>query len=108
MAASDPIVTVSISCASGAEAAALAEGLVAARLAACAQSWPIRSAYRWQDAAEAGEEVLLVAKTVAARLPALEAFVLERHGYEVPEIVAQEVLWASDAYARWVRESVSG
>lgn len=103
---SDALVTVSIAFGSEGEARAVADALVEERLVACAQVWPIRSAYRWEGQVEAADEFLLSAKTVASVLPALEAFVLSRHNYEVPEIMAQPVLWTTAAYAGWVRESV--
>lgn len=105
-AADDALVTVTIAFGNSDEADEVARALVGERLAACAQTWPIRSTYRWQGKIEAADEALLSAKTLASALPALEAFVLERHGYEVPEIVAQPVHWSSAAYAAWVRAGV--
>lgn len=102
----EALVTVSIAFGSEGEARAMAGALVEERLAACAQVWPIRSTYRWQGQVEEADEYLLSARTVAAMLPALEEFVVARHSYEVPEIVAQPVLRAGAAYAGWVMQSV--
>ena len=101
------IVTVSIACASDDAAQELARALVEAKLAACAQTAMIRSTYRWRGAVEQAPEVLLTLKTLAAKLPALEALVKARHGYEVPEILAAPVVWASANYAAWLRESLA-
>ena len=100
------IVTVSIACASEDEAAAIARHLVELRLAACVQSHAVTSTYRWQGQVETAPEVMLMAKTVAARLDALEAEVRLLHSYEVPEILAQPVAWVSEAYAAWLRDAV--
>lgn len=105
-AADDTLVTVTIAFGNSEEADEVARALVEERLAVCAQIWPMRSTYRWEGKIEAAYEVLLSAKTLASALPALEAFVLERHGYQVPEIVALPVHWANAAYAGWVKDGV--
>src|SRR5579871_5778016 len=73
-----------------AEAArALASGAVEARLAACAQlEGPFESVYWWHGKIERAAEWRVTFKTTASRYPALEAFVKERHPYDVPEIIA--------------------
>jgi periplasmic divalent cation tolerance protein len=88
-----------------ARARAFAERVVAARLAACVNVLPpMRSIYRWQGAISDDEECQLVIKTTADRWAALEAFVKEHHGYEVPELVALDVTRALPAYAAWLVE----
>jgi periplasmic divalent cation tolerance protein len=101
------LVTVTITFGSAEEAERMAAALVEARLAACAQVWPITSTYRWLGEVERASEHRLEAKTVAAALPRLEAFVRERHSYDVPEIIAHTTSFASEAYAQWLRENVA-
>ncbi|MDC7685225.1 divalent-cation tolerance protein CutA [Asticcacaulis sp. BYS171W] len=100
------ILTVSITCATEAEGERLAHLLVVQKLAACVQMTPIRSTYRWQGEIETANEVVLTAKTVSAKLFALEALVKSEHSYEVPEILATRVEWASADYAAWLREAL--
>jgi periplasmic divalent cation tolerance protein len=100
------LVAVSIACESEAAAGQLAAALVEQRLVACAQSWPMRSTYRWEGVVESAAEQMLTAKTTAAMLPGVEVLVRSLHSYEVPEIVAVPLSWVSPDYARWVRESV--
>ena len=88
-------------------ASRLAGVLVERKLAACVQASAITSTYRWQGAIETAPEVLLSAKTRAGKLEALEACVRALHSYEVPEIVAVPVVWASEPYARWLNEALS-
>lgn len=84
-------------------AEALARGLVEARLAACVQRvGPITSTYRWQDEVEVAEEHLLIVKTTRDRYAALEAYVRERHDYDVPELTATEITAGSRAYLDWI------
>lgn len=91
------------------EAEAIAEALVCDGLAACVQiTGPITSVYRWQGAVERAEEWLLLAKTTAERYEALEAAILAMHSYDVPEVVAVPIERGSEAYLRWLSESVRG
>lgn len=89
------------------DARRLAVGLVERRLAACVQLEPqLESHYRWEGKPCAEPEVRLTFKTVAGRLPALEAYLAEAHPYDLPQLTWQPV-GASEAYARWVREETS-
>jgi periplasmic divalent cation tolerance protein len=101
------VVTVTITFGTPEDAQAMAEALVEARLAACAQVWPITSTYRWRGEVERAGEHRLEAKTLASALPRLAAFVRERHSYDVPEIIAHATSFAGEAYAQWVRENVA-
>jgi len=100
------IVTVSIACASEAEAASLTGLLITAHLAACVQSHEVHSTYRWKGEMDKSTEILLTAKTLVDRLPMLEALVKQHHSYEVPEILATPVVWASAEYTAWLREAL--
>lgn len=92
----------------GEEAGRLAEMMVGSRLAACVQILPeIESVYRWEGEVRREHEVLLLAKTTAARFPALAREVRALHSYETPEIIALPVAAASAPYLKWVVESVS-
>ena len=101
-----PIHLVFCSCPDADTAQRLAATLVEARLAACASVLPpMRSTYRWQGAVEQAEEVLLLAKTAADRVPALMERLQALHPYELPEIVAVEAAAGLPAYLDWVAES---
>ena len=101
------IITVSIACASEAEAQSLTGLLVTAHLAACVQSFEVRSTYRWKGEVDTANEIMLTAKTLMEKLPMLEKLVRQHHSYEVPEILATPVVWASADYAKWLRESLA-
>lgn len=89
-------------------AAAFARDLVEARLAACVNRVEVRSTYRWEGAVHDDPEVLLVVKTTAARLPALERFLEERHPYDVPECIALEPDSVAPAYLAWWSDAAGG
>jgi periplasmic divalent cation tolerance protein len=98
----DKIVVLS-TCGSLKEAQELAHELVEKRLAACVNIVPgVRSVYRWKDAIEEEEEVLLVVKTSRPLLEELRNEILRLHSYEVPEVIALEVVDGSEAYMAWL------
>jgi len=84
-------------------AARIAEALVGERLAACVSVLPgVQSVYRWQGAVERADEVQLLVKTVAARMPALAERIAALHPYELPELVAVEAAAGLPAYLDWI------
>jgi len=94
-------------CPDASTAEAVARALVDERLAACVNLVPgVRSIYRWQDAVEQADEILMVIKTTAANVDALTARVAQLHPYEVPEVIALAAEGVSDAYLAWLEGSV--
>jgi len=86
-------------------AQAIATALVERRLAACVNILAAaQSVYRWQGEMERADEVPLLIKTTAARYAALEAEILARHPYELPEIVALPVDRGLPGYLQWLRD----
>ena len=102
-------VVVLVTCGSRAEAQRIAREIVSRRLAACANllEIPVQSVYRWQGKVERAREFLLLIKTSARRLPALEAEVKRLHSYDVPEFIALPIIAGSPAYLRWLADSVA-
>jgi periplasmic divalent cation tolerance protein len=97
-----------VSCGSRAEAQRIAREIVSRRLAACANllESPVQSIYRWKGKVEKAREFLLLIKTSAARLGALEAEVKRLHSYDVPEFIALPIVTGSAAYLRWLAQCV--
>jgi len=108
----DKIVVFS-TCASAEEAQQVARALVEKRLAACVNVMPgIRSVYRWKDAAgkdaiEDEEEVLLAIKTSRGLLQELTDEIERLHSYEVPEVVALQVVGGSERYLAWMTRELA-
>ncbi len=101
------ILSLTTTVASEADAGRLAQGLLAARLAACVQvEGGLVSHYRWQGAVQADPEWRLTAKTLPGLRPAVEAFLAAHHPYELPQVLWQP-MQAGAAYADWVRAEVS-
>ncbi len=81
----------------------LARTLVAERLAACVSVAPgLRSVYRWGGAVECGEEVQLLVKTTADRSPLVFERIRALHPYELPEIIAVDIVAGLEPYLDWV------
>jgi len=90
------------------EADTLASALVEAGLAACVQVTHVRSVYRWEGELRREPEWVLLAKTRSALFSRIEAFIRERHSYELPEILQLPVSGGSPDYLRWLLEATSG
>jgi len=89
------------------EASRISRELVERRLAACVNCLPgVTSVYRWQGVVEESAEVLLIIKTFAEKLPALEAALRELHSYELPEFVVLQVTAGSQLYLDWLLAAV--
>ena len=58
--------------------------------------------YRWQGAVERADEVMLVIKTRAERLPALSARIRSLHPHELPEVLAVAITDGLPAYLQWI------
>ena len=85
------------------KAARLAHQLVEWRLAACVNLVErVRSIYRWQGKVETANEILLVIKTTAERIPVLQEKIGEIHPYSLPEFLVLTVTDASEPYLAWL------
>jgi len=89
-------------------AARLARALVEGGLAACVNRLDgIESTYRWQGELQSDRESLLLIKTVAGALEALEKRIIELHPYELPEVVAVPITTGSAGYLDWLESQVT-
>lgn len=86
------------------EAVRIGEGVVKAKLAACANVVPgIQSIYRWKGKVVKAQEALLILKSTKPRYSELEKTIKTMHTYETPEIIALPVKEGLDRYLGWVR-----
>ncbi len=84
-------------------AEALARQLLEARLAACIHvGATLRSLYHWRGEIETAEETSLTIKTRATLYAPLEAAILARHPYELPEIIVVPISHGLPAYLQWI------
>ena len=86
----------------------IAATLVREGLATCVNRVPgLRSTYIWDGQLQDEAEVLLIIKTTAARLAALQARLQSLHPYELPELIALPISGGNERYLDWVRMGVA-
>jgi periplasmic divalent cation tolerance protein len=89
------------------EARKLARELIEQRLAACVNIVSqVESVYRWQGKVDTAAECILVIKTEAKTIAALQAALHELHPYELPECLVLDVADGDEAYMAWIRTNV--
>jgi periplasmic divalent cation tolerance protein len=96
-------VIVLTTCATREDAMRIARALVERRLAACVNVVPnVVSVYRWQGAIEESAEWLLVIKTATGLVENLKLELPKIHPYELPELVAVNVVDGAESYLNWL------
>jgi len=89
------------------EAKNIARSLVEKKLVACANIVDnISSIYWWEGKVEESREVLMIAKTVRAKIAKLIDEVRKLHSYEVPEIIVLPIVEGFEKYLQWIDESL--
>ena len=92
-----------------ASALALARSLVEGRLAACVSvGAPLDSLYHWRGKIETAREVPVAIKTRAGRYAAVEAAIVARHPYELPEVLAVPMVHGLERYLDWIGAETAG
>ncbi len=84
----------------------LAESILNKRLAACVQISTCKSMYHWQGALESADEYILTMKTRKDLFGELERYLVKIHPYDVPEILATEILYGSEKYLDWLEQEL--
>src|SRR5690349_6158641 len=102
----DKIVILS-TCATAEEAERFARELVEARLAACVNLVPgMQSFFRWKGGVETAQECLLLIKTSRSLFDSVRAVLEKTHSYEVPELIALQIVEGSENYLNWMQASL--
>ena len=90
-----------------AEAERIGQALVEEHLAACANIIDgMSSIYRWEGRLMQGNETVLIAKTIEAKVPTLIQRVKALHSYDCPCIVALPITDGNEAFLNWVAGEV--
>lgn len=89
-------------CASEAEAETIAKALLDEKLIACANWWPVRSAYNWRGKRQNENEIALILKTDESQAEAVSEKIKELHSYDTPCIARIEVAKINQEYERWL------
>lgn len=100
-------VLVMVTTANKQEAEKIAQHLLEARLIACANILgPISSHFHWSGKIEHAEEYLLLMKARDDLFEKIAEKVKALHSYEVPEVLALQVVKGSKEYLAWLGESL--
>lgn len=90
------------------EAFAIGKALVAQKLAACINVIDqMQSIFEWEGEIQHDTEVVMIAKTTAARVPELIETVKARHSYDCPCIVCLPVTGGHPEFLDWIGQSVA-
>lgn len=85
----------------------IARAALDARLAACAQIFPIRSLYKWKGDWRDEAELLVQMKARVEDYELLAAAIRAAHPYETPEILRVDVAGGVAAYLDWVAQATA-
>jgi periplasmic divalent cation tolerance protein len=106
MSSAKPVVVLS-TCNDPQQARAIARELVENQIAACVT---VRdgcdSFFRWKGKIENEQESLLIIKTMTSRVKDVENVVRQLSGYEVPEVLALNIVDGSADYLKWLKDEV--
>ena len=79
-------------------------GLVKEKLAACGNIFKLFSIYRWQNRIEKNAEYGAFIKTRKSKYTAAEKYIIEKHPYEVPEIISWPIDKGLTKYLDWIND----
>ena len=96
-----------VTCPNATSARRIAKALLAKRLIACANLLGgVDSWFWWEGKINRSNEVLLLLKTVAAKLDEVRRSVVARHPYQVPEVLAVASAHGHRPYLEWIRACI--
>lgn len=85
----------------------IAETIVHERLCACVNQVPaVTSYYIYNDEFNVESEEFLMIKTRMSHFEVLKNRIIELHPYDVPEIIAAEIIAGSQSYLQWLGKSL--
>lgn len=88
------------------EARAILRHLVQEKLIACGQMIPwIESVYLWNGKLETSQESMVILKTRKELFEEVKNYIQSHCRYEVPEILATEILLGNSEYLNWLEDN---
>jgi periplasmic divalent cation tolerance protein len=88
------------------EARGLARHLLEKKLIACANIFPVRSLFWWENRIEECNEFVVIAKTKAEKFKELKEEILRVHSYELPCVCSFVVEEGLRGFLDWIEQSV--
>lgn len=103
MADRNDIVVILVTAPDASVAARISREMLGKRLIACVNIVPgVRSLYWWKGQLEESDEVLMLLKARRADVTAIAERIRDLHPYDVPEVIAAEVVGGLEAYLEWI------
>jgi len=87
------------------EAERIAKHLLQKKLIACANIFPIKSLYWWDDEITTDTEFVLIAKTLEKNYEKIKKEVEKHHSYTIPCIIKISA-GSNERYFEWLRENI--
>lgn len=88
------------------EAEKISRELLKERLIACSNIVPgVVSLFHWKGEICSENELLIIAKSRRGLFDDIARMVKGLHSYKVPEIIAMPIIYGSDDYLKWLRET---
>ena len=85
----------------------LATSLLENKLCACVNIIPgIESVYQWNGKIEKNQEQLLIIKSTKDAYLRIEKHILDKHPYELPEVIAVSIENGLPDYLTWISNNV--
>jgi len=88
------------------EAKKIARHLLAKKLIACANIFPIKSMYQWKGKLADEKEFVLIAKTSSKNFEKVKKEVEKIHPYEIP-CIARIPVSSNEKYFNWLKNQLS-
>ena len=86
----------------------ISEHLIDKNLAACCNILPaVESVYKWKGKVEKGQECMLLIKSTEENYQKIENAIIKVHPYEVPEVIATQIIAGSAPYLDWIKKVCS-
>ncbi len=89
------------------EANSIVQKVLEKKLAACIQSYEIRSSYIWEGKIEDSLEYRLDIKTTLKSSKELISYIKSIHSYTIPEIVVTPIVDGNIDYFKWIDEALN-
>ena len=84
----------------------IAKLLVSKRLSPCVQIIPeILSIYKWKEEVKKSGEILIIIKTISAKVQNCKELIIKHHNYHIPELIVLDGYILSDDYKDWFNEN---
>lgn len=91
-------------CANEGDAKTIIDAILKEQLAACIQLFPINSFYSWKGEVCNDKEVALLIKCKRDLCQEIENTIIEKHTYELPEIIVLPIDGGLKGYLNWIDE----